>query len=112
MAAGGIAAGAHALILAAAPGGPCSPPPKAPPPEFCLAAAAQDSQVQLTWTPPASGHFVIYDGTVPDIHEALKVRPITGSAASVAGLINGTTYDFWLLDNKSTVVSNMASPSR
>ena len=109
MVAGGIAAGAHALILAAAPSGPCSPPPKTPPPRFCLGAAAHDSQVQLTWTPSASGHLVIYDGTVPDIRKALMVRPVTGRTASVAGLINGTTYYFWLLDNKSNVVSNMAS---
>ena len=112
MVAGGIAAGAPALILAPAPSGPSFLlSAGAAAPKFCLAAAADDLQVHLTWVPSASGKdLAIYDGTASDFSKAAKVGTAAGTSALVTGLANGTTYYFWLVDAKvSNVVSNMAS---
>ena len=112
MVAGGIAAGAPALILAPAPSGPSFLlSAGAAAPKFCLAAAADDLQVHLTWVPSASGKdLAIYDGTASDSSKAAKVGTAAGTSALVTGLTNGTTYYFWLVDAKvSNVVSNMAS---
>jgi hypothetical protein len=112
MVAGGIAAGAPALILAPAPSGPSFLlSAGAAAPKFCLAAAADDLQVHLTWVPSASGKdLAIYDGTASDSSKAAKVGTAAGTSALVTGLTNDTTYYFWLVDAKvSNVVSNMAS---
>jgi predicted phage tail protein len=112
MVAGGIAAGAPALILAPAPSGPSFLlSAGAAAPKFCLAAAADDLQVHLTWVPSGSGKdLAIYDGTASDSSKAAKVGTAAGTSALVTGLTNGTTYYFWLVDAKvSNVVSNMAS---
>jgi fibronectin type 3 domain-containing protein len=113
MMAGGIAAGASALILAPAPSGPSSLlSARVAAPRFCLTASAGDSQVSLTWTPAASGSdFAIYAGTAPDIGKAGNVSTATGTSALVTGLTNGTTYYFWIVavGEPPAVVSNMAS---
>ena len=113
MVAGGIAAGAPALIFAPTPSGPSSLlSARAAAPRFCLTAVAEDSQVHLTWFPSAAGNdFTIYDGTVQDISKAGQVGTATGASAPVTGLTNGTTYYFWLVagGQVSNVVSNMAS---
>ena len=65
----------------------------------------------LTWFPSAPGNdLAIYDGTAQDISKAARVGTATGASAPVTGLINGTTYYFWLVAGKvPNVVSNMAS---
>ena len=110
MVAGGVAAGAPAVIFAPAASGPCSfPSAKAAAAKFCLVAVAGDKQVQLTWTPPAGNDLAIYDGTAPDIRKAVRFGTATGTSAPVTGLTNGTTYYFWLLVGREFIVSNMAS---
>ena len=110
MVAGGIAAGAPALILAPAPSGPSFLlSAGAAAPKFCLAAAADDLQVHLTWVPSASGKdLAIYDGTASDSSKAAKVGTAAGTSALVTGLINGTTYYFWLVV-RQTQMSTIAS---
>jgi predicted phage tail protein len=112
MVAGGIVAGAPALILAPTPSGPSSLlSATAAAPRFCLTAVADDSQVALTWFPSAPGNdLAIYDGTAQDISKAAQVGTATGTSAPVTGLTDGTTYYFWLVGGKApNVVSNMAS---
>ena len=112
MVAGGIVAGAPALILAPTPSGPSSLlSARAAAPRFCLTAVADDSQVALTWFPSAPGNdLAIYDGTAQDISKAAPVGTATGTSAPVTGLTNGTTYYFWLVAGQApNVVSNMAS---
>src|SRR6266487_2473446 len=106
--AGGTAAGAHALIGAPAPNGRC--PAKTARPEFRLDAAARGTHVQLTWGPAASGPLEIYEGTTDDICQAVKVHlcAVTNESALAANLTSGTTYYFWLVDEESNVVSNVA----
>ena len=71
---------------------------------FCLTAVAGDTQVHLKWFPSAPGKgFAIYDGTEPDSNTAGKIRAATGTSALVdeladgTALVNGTTYNFWLV---------------
>jgi fibronectin type 3 domain-containing protein len=97
-----------------------------PPTSFCLAAVPGDAQVQLRWFPPApDAGLAIYGGTEPDINTAGLIGVTTGTSALVgklAGgtpLVNGTTYNFWLVGSGKpvitthgthrNVVSNMAS---
>ena len=97
MVAGGTTAGASSLLSA-----------RAATPRFCLAAAAGDSQVNLTWTPPVPGStFTFYEGTAPGIGKPVKPDTVTNSSALVTGLTNGTTYYFWLaVGQAATAVSN------
>ena len=93
---------------------------------FCLTAVAGDTQVHLKWFPSAPGKgFAIYGGTEPDSNTAGKIEAATGTSALVdkladgTALVNGTTYDFWLVGEGDglqaadgtgpNVVSNMAS---
>ena len=95
---------------------------------FCLTAVAGDTQVHLKWFPAATGKgLAIYEGTEPDSNTAGKIRAATGTSALVdelaggTALVNGTTYNFWLVGDGSgsgptaadgtrlNVVSNMAS---
>ena len=104
-----MTAGASALLSSAAAT-----------PRFCLAAAAGDSQVNLTWTSsvparavragsvPAS-NFTFYEGTAPGIGKPVTPGTVTNSSALVTGLTNGTTYYFWLaVGQASTAVSSTA----
>ena len=110
MAAGGIAAGAPALIFAPAPSVPCSAlAARAAAYKFCLTPDAGNSQVSLTWTPSAAGiNLTIYDGTTPGTGKPAQVSTVTDTSALVTGLTNGTTYYFWLVSGK-IVVSNTVS---
>jgi len=114
MVAGGIAAGAPALIFAPAPSAPCSVlSARAAADKFCLTPDAGNSQVSLTWTPSASGiNLTIYDGITPGIGKPAKVSTVTDTSALVTGLTNGTRYYFWLVLGK-IVVSNtvLATPA-
>ena len=95
---------------------------------FCLTAVAGDTQVQLKWFPSAPGKgFAIYGGTEPDSDTAGRIRTAAGTSALVdaladgTALVNGTTYNFWLVGEgdgdgptaadgtRLNVVSNMAS---
>jgi hypothetical protein len=103
-----------ALILAPAPGGPSSLlSARAAAPRFRLAAAAGNSQVNLTWTPSAPGSsFTFYEGTAPGIGKPVAPAnvTVTNGSALVTGLKDGTTYYFWLAAGKvPAVVSNTAS---
>ena len=114
MVAGGIAAGAPALIFAPAPSAPCSVlSARAAADKFCLTPDAGNSQVSLTWTPSASGiNLTVYDGITPGIGKPAKVSTVTDTSALVTGLTNGTTYYFWLVLGR-IVVSNtvLATPA-
>ena len=79
--------------------------------KFCLSAVAGDSQVNLTWIPSAPGNnFTIYEGTAPGIGKPVTPGTVTDSGALVTGLINGTTYYFWLtVGRATTAVSNTTS---
>jgi len=89
-------------------------------PRFCLAAAAGDSQVNLTWTPSAparsaparsapASNFTFYEGTAPGIGKPVTPGTVTNSSALVTGLTNDTTYYFWLaVGQASNVVSSTA----
>jgi titin len=108
LAAGGAAAVVPDPILAPAANEPCSSPSaKAPAFDYCLTAAAGDSQVDLKWSPSTPlGDLAIYYGTEKNVK--------TGKAATgdpVDNLKNGTTYYFWLtLDGTGlNPVSNMVS---
>jgi hypothetical protein len=66
-----------------------------------LTAAAGDSQVTLSWNPPASNGatvagYNIYQGTSPDGESASPVNtsPFQGTSRTVPGLSDGTTYYF------------------
>jgi predicted phage tail protein len=76
---------------------------------FSLVAAPGDAHVLLTWSPSASG-LEICEGTTDIVGQAFKADLCAFTKASaVANLANGTTYYFWLVDEKSNVVvSNMA----
>jgi hypothetical protein len=66
--------------------------------------------VQLVWLPAAKKGFVVYFGTNQSIGNATKFGDAIGTDATVTGLINGTTYYFWLVEGKlPNAVSNMAS---
>ncbi len=110
MAAGGIAAGAPALIFAPAPSAPCTVlSARAAAHKFCLTPDAGNSQVSLIWTPSASGiNLTIYDGITPGVGKPAQVSTVTDTSALVTGLANGTAYYFWLVSGK-IVVSNTVS---
>ena len=109
MVSGGTAVEAHARTFSAAPTGPCSLLSKAASPESSLTAAARGTHVLLSWVPAASG-LEIYQGTTQDICGAVGVDvcTITSGSALTGNLAPGTTYYFWLVDQNSNVVSNMA----
>ncbi len=106
--AGGSTAGATALIVAPSPTPSCPAQVRAPP--YCLNAHPDDTKVQLVWLPAAKKGFVVYFGTNQSIGNATKFGDAIGTDATVTGLINGTTYYFWLVEGKlPNAVSNMAS---
>jgi len=112
--AGGIAAGAPAAVLAPAAGKLSSPlAASAAAPAFCLAAVAGESQVNLTWFPPAPAkEIAIYDATPGG--QPVEAGPAVNESAQVPKLTNGTAYSFWLAaDGGKTVVSNtvLATPT-
>ena len=65
-----------------------------------LTALPGNGQVTLSWDPPvASGGLKItgyrlYAGTSPDFSGKAPLLPLTGTAATVTNLVNGTTYYF------------------
>ena len=67
-----------------------------------LTAKAGDTQVTLSWAAPASNggppvaSYDIYDGTTPDFQAATLAEDSPGTAATVPGLTDGTTYYFWV----------------
>jgi fibronectin type 3 domain-containing protein len=67
-----------------------------------LTAKAGDTQVTLSWAAPAPNggppvtSYDIYDGTTPDFQAATLAENSPGTAATVPGLTDGTTYYFWV----------------
>ncbi len=67
-----------------------------------LTAEAGDAQVSLSWTAPSAGAgpasgYNVYAGTAPGRESSNPVNgtsPLTGTAYTVSGLSNGTTYYF------------------
>jgi len=65
-----------------------------------LAAKPGDSQVTLSWTAPASdggshvSGYNVFEGTTADLSGSAPVTNVTGTAVTLANLINGTTYYF------------------
>lgn len=111
IAAGGDTAGAGALIVAASPSASC-PSVQKPVPTYCLNAHADNTKVQLIWSPDVSAKRkpALNYGTSRDTHTFIKSVGVTGSGATVDGLTNGTTYYFWLVeDSPSNLVSNIVS---
>ena len=87
MVAGGMTAGASAIVPASAPRGPSSLlSARAATPRFCLAAAAGDSQVNLTWTRPVPGNnFTFYEGTAPGVGKPVTPDTVADGSALVTG---------------------------
>jgi YHS domain-containing protein len=114
--AGGSTAGADAHIADPSLNASC-PSVQKPVPPYCLNAEPDDMKVHLTWDPaaPVNRKPAIYYGTSTDIHKFIGSVDVTGadptvSDATVSDLTNGTTYYFWLVEDKFPhVVSNMAS---
>ena len=83
----------------ATPEASAQPPPGAP---TGLTAKAGDTQVTLSWAAPAPDggppvtSYDIYDGTTPDFQAATLAENSPGTAATVPGLTDGTTYYFWV----------------
>ena len=94
MVAGGIAAGAPALIFAPAPSalGPGAP--------AGLTATAGNAQVTLSWTAPASDggspviSYKVYIATAPGVQGSRVIGSSKSNGATVTGLPNGTVYYF------------------
>jgi Fibronectin type III domain len=67
-----------------------------------LTAEAGNGQVSLSWTAPASDGgadvtgYDVYDGTTGDFTASTMATTSTSTSATVTGLANGTTYDFWV----------------
>ncbi len=65
-----------------------------------LTATAGNSQVTLSWTAPASdggshvSGYNVFEGTTADLSGSAPVTNVTGTAVTLAGLINGTRYYF------------------
>ena len=101
-------ASATPVGMLAVPAGPRQPARSAAP-RICLAAEAGDKQVSLTWTPSASAKILtVFDGTTPGNGKPAEVSAVTDTSALVTGLINGTTYYFWLVV-RQTQMSTIAS---
>jgi hypothetical protein len=86
-------------------------PAAVPDPPADLTAAAGNAQVTLTWIAPASAGgatvigYDLYVGTAADIDGSHPLARITGTAVTVAGLANGTSYYF------TVVAVNRIGPS-
>jgi predicted phage tail protein len=67
-----------------------------------LTATPGDGNVTLTWAAPRSDGgsdvtgYNIYYATSADFKAAIKIPWGTGTAVTVTGLVNGTTYYFWV----------------
>lgn len=65
-----------------------------------LAATAGDARVSLSWTAPASDGgaaitgYRVYKGTSATFSDGAAAASVTGTATTVTGLTNGTTYYF------------------
>ena len=65
-----------------------------------LAATADDGKVTLSWAAPGSdggsqvSGYNVYVATSADFKGAARVPAGTGTAVTVTGLVNGTTYYF------------------
>jgi predicted phage tail protein len=65
-----------------------------------LTATRGNAQVTLSWTAPASdggsqvSGYNVFEGTTPDLSGSAPVTNVTGTAVTLAGLVNGTTYYF------------------
>ncbi|MGO8672106.1 MAG: choice-of-anchor tandem repeat GloVer-containing protein, partial [Capsulimonadaceae bacterium] len=72
------------------------PAPPAPAAPTGLAATAGNGSVTLSWSPSAGGpSYDVYDGTATGREGVVPVvTGISGTAVTVAGLANGTTYYF------------------
>jgi hypothetical protein len=113
LAVGDTVVSSTALATPTAGSGPAA---QAPAHRFCLMADAGDKQARLTWTPSTKGtSFLIYQGTTPDAGKPVQPAAATDTRALVTGLINGTTYYFWLVADtvkyyvvSNNVLSNMA----
>jgi hypothetical protein len=86
VAAGGIAA---ASVTPAVPGAPAG-----------LTANAGNTEVSLSWIAPTSDggspviSYKVYIATAPGAPESAAIDTTTGTAGTVTGLVNGTTYYF------------------
>ena len=65
-----------------------------------LTATPGNSQVTLSWAAPASdggspvSRYNVFEGTAADLSSSAPVTNVTGTAVTLPGLINGTTYYF------------------
>ena len=65
-----------------------------------LAAVPGNGQVTLSWAAPASDGgspvtgYDLYEGTTADFNGSAPLADVAGTAATVTGLVNGTTYYF------------------
>jgi fibronectin type 3 domain-containing protein len=82
---------------AAAPGAPVK-----------LTALPGNGQVTLSWEPPVANGglkitgYRLYAGTSPDFSGKAPLLPLTGTAATVTNLVNGTTYYFKVTTTNGT----------
>jgi Fibronectin type III domain len=111
MVSGGIAAEASTLTAPA----PTAPAPTAPDliasavpaavpgAPAGLTATAGDTQVRLSWTAPASNDgspvsgYKVYLATATGAPDRAAIGTTTGTAGTVTGLVNGTTYYFTVI---------------
>jgi hypothetical protein len=97
MAAGGITAGAPALIFAPASASTSAPAFAAP---TGLTATAGNTQVRLSWIAPASDggssvtSYKVYIATAPGVRGSRAIGSSKSTDATVTGLPNGTVYYF------------------
>ena len=65
-----------------------------------LTATPGNAQVTLSWAAPASdggspvSRYNVFEGTTADLSSSAPVTNVTGTAVTLPGLINGTTYYF------------------